>query len=242
MDERDRDILRRAGYRAEQPVGGTLGECVEKVKEFYIQETMEEDVSREEAVKEVEEGIDWAELKRHFEVLYRMTPLESDPRSGEALSVLREKVPDLHEKISGRTFILGGEFYAPHAVTAPMYVDGIRKVAVIIPMGYISVMSPLGLASTLAHEAIHIDIDENPEKYGLKSEADYAVHKLTGMMDDIVWGRLKELGLDEEVHGGERRKADEYLWRTARYKIWPEDAVFRITACWKGRESKPRWG
>lgn len=231
------DILRRAGYS----VGQTLEECVEKVKEFYIQELIEEDVSREEATKEVEERIEWAGLKSHFELLYGMTPLESDPRLGEALSVLREKVPNLHEKIAGRTFILSGEFYTPHAVTAPMHTDEIRKVAVIIPMGYVSVMSPLGLASTLAHEAIHIDIDENPEKYGLKSEANYAVRKLTGMIDDIVWSRLKELGLDEEIHRDERKKADEYLWRTARYKIWPEDAVFRITACWKGRESRLRW-
>lgn len=246
MDERAKDILRRAGYQVpeEREHGDRVREAAEKVKEYYIQDMVEEGFSPEQARKEVEEEWDWESIISGFkENIYGMWPCEQTPKFVESLEIVRKKDPTLHEKLRGRCFVLSPDFYptttAAPGVAVPIFINKERMMAIVISGAHAEEFTPQALARTLAHEAMHIDMDENPEKYGIKSSSWYFVMKMLGETDTVISKRLEEMDL--EKYRAEIGPANHAAWRKARYKIWPEDAVFMMTAYLKGRPSPPRW-
>lgn len=216
-----------------------IGEATEAVKNLCIEELVEiGKVPENEARREVEAEYDWEGVREDFEKSeFGMVACSEYPKVREGLELVRKKDPSLHTKLKDRCFVLSPEFYPKAAGTmAPMTIDKHRNVAVIISGAHVEFMSEKGLARTLAHEGVHIDFDERPEKYGVKSEAYYGVKKLFGGDEEIITKELERLGLEKY-----RESVNSEAWGRARYKIWLENIVFRITALVKGRESRPRY-
>lgn len=145
--------------------------CLKTITDFLINEVKIHSCGerKDNSLTKELENTDWNKIiKDLLNNNYPITNFELDPRSRKSLKLLNTEFPDLYKQIHDRTYIFGKDYYTEFAC-CPHFrgLDGINKATIFIPECLLKLPTE-GLCLTLAHEAIHIDMEEQPKKYNFE--------------------------------------------------------------------------
>ncbi len=237
--------------------GGEVS-CRELVEQWFAEVIAAElGVSEEEARDEIPWNLDLVD-REYRGGRWSFVPCRMHGKASRALRMVEDRAPDVAEILENRCFVFTGDREIPAAmlesigVMTPFIVDRFDVSRAVVALDGLTIrFAPLEtVAFTLAHEALHVDLLENPERYGIRDADDMFAMFMFNLDEKPINQRVEALGFETmEQHKERLAEARNRAFQASREMegftvslTWPDQLALRFLACDRGTGFSPRFG